>query len=166
MSIYSCTHCSSPTKNLKFCSRSCSASYNNKGNRRHGAPSRDCLICGEKTKSSRQKYCSSACVGESQKKNLSREHILRKKRFYFMCYYTKKKDQTPVDADMELIKEIYLNCPEGYEVDHIIPISKGGLHHQDNLQYLTVSENRSKGNKLEWRTHQDSNLEYKFRRLV
>jgi 5-methylcytosine-specific restriction endonuclease McrA len=65
-----------------------------------------------------------------------------------MKYYTKKLNQTPIDADLEKIKQIYLRCPEGYEVDHIIPISRGGLHHQDNLQYLTISENRKKGNKL------------------
>jgi 5-methylcytosine-specific restriction endonuclease McrA len=59
-----------------------------------------------------------------------------------------KINQTPPDADMEKIKEIYKNCPKGYEVDHIHPLSKGGLHHQDNLQYLTMSENRSKGAKI------------------
>lgn len=76
-----------------------------------------------------------------------------------MYYYTKKKNQTPSSADLEKIKEIYMNCPDGYEVDHIIPISKGGLHHQDNLQYLTISENRSKGNRLNWCSRQDSNPE-------
>ena len=49
---------------------------------------------------------------------------------------------------MNVIKQIYLDCPKGYEVDHIIPISKGGLHHEDNLQYLTISENRRKGNRM------------------
>ena len=65
-----------------------------------------------------------------------------------MKYYTKKKNQTPADADMGKIKKIYQNCPDGYEVDHIIPISKGGLHHQDNLQHLPISENRRKGNRM------------------
>ena len=32
-----------------------------------------------------------------------------------------------------------------HDVDHIIPISKGGLHCQSNLQVLTAYENRSKG---------------------
>lgn len=68
-----------------------------------------------------------------------------------MRYYMRKKNQTPPDADMDKIKEIYLNCPEGYDVDHITPISKGGLHHQDNLQYLTIHENRSKGDRLDWK---------------
>lgn len=45
------------------------------------------------------------------------------------------------------IMKMYLECPSGYEVDHIIPISRGGKHHPDNLQYLTISENRKKSNK-------------------
>jgi 5-methylcytosine-specific restriction endonuclease McrA len=62
------------------------------------------------------------------------------------------RDQIPDDADFEAIKDIYRRCKElceqsgiVYEVDHIIPIAKGGLHHQDNLQIITRSENRSKG---------------------
>lgn len=68
-----------------------------------------------------------------------------------MKYRARKNNQTPSDADMEIIKEIYKQRPEGYEVDHIIPLSRGGLHHQDNLQYLTKEENQKKGNKLNWR---------------
>ena len=59
-----------------------------------------------------------------------------------------KLNQTPPDADLDKIKEIYKNCPKGYEVDHIHPISKGGLHHEDNLQYLTAYDNRRKGAKI------------------
>jgi len=33
-------------------------------------------------------------------------------------------------------------------VDHIIPLSKEGLHHPDNLQILEAGENLSKGNNL------------------
>lgn len=47
-------------------------------------------------------------------------------------------------ADMELLKLIYLHCPEGYHVDHIIPLSKGGLHHPTNLQYLPAIINMQK----------------------
>lgn len=36
-----------------------------------------------------------------------------------------------------------------HEVDHVIPISKGGKHHEDNLQIITMSENRKKHNKIE-----------------
>ena len=35
-----------------------------------------------------------------------------------------------------------------HQVDHIVPISKGGLHHPDNLQVLTALENQRKGAKI------------------
>lgn len=49
------------------------------------------------------------------------------------------------------IGDFYRNCPEGYEVDHIIPVSRGGEHKLSNLQYLTKEENRKKGAKLDWK---------------
>ena len=49
------------------------------------------------------------------------------------------------------MKQFYINCPTGYEVDHIHPL-KGdgfsGLHVPWNLQYLPASENSRKGNRL------------------
>ena len=57
----------------------------------------------------------------------------------------------PSWANKELIKEFYLNCPEGYHVDHIIPLrgkTVSGLHVIENLQYLPANENISKGNKF------------------
>ena len=47
-----------------------------------------------------------------------------------------------------LIRKFYDNCPEGYEVDHIVPISRGGKHCLSNLQYLTPEENRKKAYRL------------------
>lgn len=61
------------------------------------------------------------------------------------------KQQCPKWADKEKIKEIYMNRPEGYHVDHIIPLRGklvSGLHVSDNLQYLTIYENSSKNNKF------------------
>ena len=65
-----------------------------------------------------------------------------------MRYYSRKKYQTPADENIFALQDFYYNCPDGYEVDHIIPISKGGLHSLSNLQYLTKKENRVKSNKL------------------
>jgi 5-methylcytosine-specific restriction endonuclease McrA len=62
------------------------------------------------------------------------------------------RNQLPETADFEQIKQIYAECRRisnetgiPHEVDHIIPIAKGGLHHQDNLQIITKEENRRKG---------------------
>lgn len=63
------------------------------------------------------------------------------------------KLQTPLWARrgviMRRMTEIYRKRPDGYEVDHIIPI-KGkivsGLHVPWNLQYLPIKENRKKRN--------------------
>jgi len=63
-------------------------------------------------------------------------------------YIARRKYQTPIGEDIKAIQQFYLNCPMGYEVDHIIPISKGGAHSLENLQYLTKQENRRKSNKI------------------
>jgi len=65
------------------------------------------------------------------------------------------RNQLPETADFDKIREIYSECRRiseetgiPHEVDHIIPIAKGGLHHQDNLQIITRELNRSKGASL------------------
>lgn len=60
------------------------------------------------------------------------------------------KDATPTWANKLAIRHFYLNCPEGYHVDHVIPLRGkfvSGLHVLENLQYLPAEENLRKSNK-------------------
>jgi hypothetical protein len=155
-----CAHCKDKLpqnkRRNKFCGSSCSAAHNNSkrvikprhNNSKRVKPRPKCKYCGKATRTLQNKYCSQKCssddrrVDDEYKKAMNRAHqaAYRAKHGYVRAYAP--------DANKETIKEMYANCPEGYEVDHIVPLSKGGLHHEDNLQYLTVSENRQKGNKL------------------
>jgi len=146
MTIY-CLHCSSIiSKPKKFCNSSCAAKHNNKGIRRHGNAPKKCEHCDKPTQSSSRRFCSKACSGISHRKDpleIKKNNAQRQSRYRAKSYRVLSPD-----ADLQKIKSIYLNCPEGYEVDHIIPLSRGGLHHEDNLQYLLKEDNRRKGNRL------------------
>lgn len=61
------------------------------------------------------------------------------------------------DADLKKIAEIYKQRAEiskkaqaPYAVDHIIPISLGGYHHQDNMQIMPEPLNKSKAANPTW----------------
>lgn len=42
------------------------------------------------------------------------------------------------------IASFYAKCPKGYHVDHILPLTLGGTHTLDNLQYLEAKLNLDK----------------------
>jgi len=83
-----------------------------------------------------------------------REYYENNKHIYISAVALRKARElqaTPKWADLEAIKEFYKNKPKGYEVDHIYPLTSKivcGLHVIENLQYLTMTENRKKGNKV------------------
>lgn len=147
-----CNHCKillpQSKKRNKFCSNSCSATFNNTGKQK--VPRYKCNQCENLIIAG--KYCSTICCGNSRRKYKTEEEAIiarrKKVREVSANYRVKLKNQTPEDVDRIAIKEFYDNCPLGHEVDHIIPISKGGLHVLENLQYLTITENRRKGSKI------------------
>lgn len=60
----------------------------------------------------------------------------------------KRMLRVPPWSETEAIRAFYEACPEGYEVDHIIPLQGlfvSGLHVLSNLQYLPALDNRRKG---------------------
>jgi hypothetical protein len=135
----------------KFCCQSCAASYNNRGVRRHGKAPGYCDHCRQPKASAEHRYCSVSCSAQANTKYHSDADKLEAARVVNRTSQAKyrAKGYRKIDptADKVKIKEIYAHCPEGYEVDHIIPLSLGGKHHEDNLQYLTIRENRSKSNR-------------------
>ncbi len=53
-------------------------------------------------------------------------------------------------VDEALIKRIYLATPEGYTVDHIKPLARGGAHSPENLQYLPGAINTAKHARIDY----------------
>lgn len=143
-----CPVCSKETTNPKFCSSSCAATHNNTVKPKRVKQYNVCTTCGNQH--TRPKYCSDSCNPARLKMTAEEKHryVRARSNEAWQRYMAKKKNQTPIDADISAIREFYLNCPAGYEVDHIYPLSKGGLHTLENLQYLTIRENRKKSNKV------------------
>jgi len=133
-------------RNNQFCNQSHAAIYNNTGRRKVNPAL--CAYCSNPTKN---KYCSRLCASQGRRKyNPEQAKEIRKNRVREVSanYRARLRNQTPPDADRIAIREFYRNCPPGFEVDHIIPISRGGLHTLTNLQYLSRRDNRTKSNKI------------------
>lgn len=112
------------------------------------------------TKDKKQTQCSECNL--NYHKNNKNTLLYKKKNYYlenkaeFIARNAKRRaatlNRTPKWSDISSIEEFYKNCPEGYHVDHIIPLqgkNVSGLHVLKNLQYLPARDNLSKGNKFE-----------------
>ena len=84
-----------------------------------------------------------------------REKNPSKTNAYAAKRWAAKRNQTPElsDEEKKAIEDMYWHCRDlevisgqKYHVDHIKPISKGGLHCLSNLQVLPADLNMSKGN--------------------
>lgn len=90
----------------------------------------------------RKKYLSEYNKNWSMK-NQDRKNIIRSR------YKAKKLKAIPEMSAEEWnkIETIYSKSQKlgtDYQVDHIVPLSKGGLHHPDNLQIIPTIENLKK----------------------
>ena len=69
-------------------------------------------------------------------------------------YKAAKLQRIPVwmtKDELKMMRFFYIKCPEGFDVDHIVPLqgeNVSGLHVLSNLQYLTKEENGRKANKF------------------
>lgn len=102
--------------------------------------------------SKQKKQYSKQCYEANKEEILEKTKQYRKKNRHLTRQWDSKRraaklKQTPDYANLDLIKLIYKYCPDGYEVDHMVPISDGGLHHESNLCYLPKGVNQSKGAK-------------------
>jgi len=114
----------------------------------------------------RKNVCKVCCLSTQRKQRSTKEYKAYKKildKNYLennrgktnaikARYRANKLKATPSWSEYKDIRDFYMKCPEGYHVDHIVPlqgVNVKGLHVLANLQYLTASENCSKGNRYE-----------------
>jgi hypothetical protein len=140
---WNCSVCSKSSEEVEFLIHS------------NGKPRKQCKVCfyerrAPLSKETRKRQYQNRNVDKCLEHTRSwRKRNLEYDAFRAATYRARKLQQTPPWADLEKIKEIYLKCPEGYHVDHIVPL-KGkfvaGLHVETNLQYLPAKENLAKRN--------------------
>lgn len=91
---------------------------------------------------------------EYHKRMKGNREYLSKRSHYEALRRAKKMQATPkwlTEQHLKEIKNTYRECPDGYHVDHIVPLcgeNVSGLHVPWNLRIITAEENLKKSNKL------------------
>ena len=119
-----------------------------------------CKHCGSFIKHTSSYSCSDCNIKRSKHKLYNKDlmnpyRTKAKQNAKTYRYRARKQNATTPDADHNKILKIYKECEMKtkktgvvHHVDHIIPLSKGGLHHHKNLQVITAKENWTKGDRL------------------
>lgn len=120
----------------------------------------ECLVTAYALHTGSTKSCGCLKVLASKRNvvkmhDANRTHGLSRSSQYRSSHCAKRRatklQRTPPWSDYSVIQEFYKECPEGYTVDHVLPLQGTlicGLHVVNNLQYLTSKENSKKGNRF------------------
>ena len=114
------------------------------GSNKRNMSSGNCMACGN------QRY-TAAMLSDWRKRNPEKaKAILRRAALKRKAASSNSIPKWLTEHDSNLINEMHANTPDGYELDHIVPLVSDrvcGLHVPWNLQYLTIRENRAKSNR-------------------
>jgi hypothetical protein len=109
-----------------------------------------------RTKEKKQKYCED---NKEKVNGIKRKYAKTERGKAVSCektrrYLARKQLGIPIDITEQQLREIqkvyqqaqHLTFTTGvqYDVDHIVPLFEGGLHHPDNLQIITNKEHLMK----------------------
>lgn len=163
-----CTICNAEfkTKNPRqfLCSKKCRRQVKNLKRRKNLPPKkvkepkrihpRDCLTCSKSflPKRLRGTYCGKKCRPGDIKYHKKSNHTPAAKKLRKQRKLVQKFRQPISKKFKKEIIEVYASKPEGYEIDHIIPINHPdvcGLHVPWNLRILSKTENIKKSNKFD-----------------
>lgn len=113
-----------------------------------------CLRCGKQKwfeKHSKKKlFCSHKCAAKHQRSN--REHLLRSRSVgerIGLAQLAKKSKWRCVKCNVKCVKPEGYNLDNEATIDHIIPLSKNGLHAWSNVQLLCRRCNTAKGDTID-----------------
>lgn len=154
-----CPQCNqefSGKKGKKYCSRSCGDKHRNPPKPKKIIEPRHCEWCKAEftPKTDRGRFCSKNCgryhhrannPPTERQKRLQKEYKRLRKR---QCTQAKLSS-----VSWSEIADFMDKCPEGHQVDHIIPLNHPdvcGLHVPWNMQYLPNDENLYKSNKFDY----------------